>query len=503
MVGWALLGGVLLGGGELPAQALTGTLTGTLTSAPTTTAAAALAGSDGPSSTAPTTGAPLAPPSSQPAAPATPPTTTITSQQELVVTAEHRAALDLARVAVDHFTAAIATDQGAIATDQKKLVATQAQQAATAGRLAADQAALLGDRRTLSAAEAALSLDRAQLRVIAVGMYTGDFTDPPPSSGQSLILAQQQVIDTSEAEVVAGLVDHNLRRDVGAESRDRDRVGRAVTLVGQDQQDLTQAVLAVADGLHQLAQDQATLDSDEKGQTEAVQQLGSVEAALTAALASLNGPADTPPGQVSLLGGAAIDARQLVGWYNSQGYVDLTSTPISELANWYLQAGTAEGVRGDLAFAQAILETGGFASPDAVDLNNYAGIGHCDTCPAGWAFPSPELGVLGHVQLLRIFADAGPGPAQAPRPVLPVLTPAAQGRAGCCATVESLTGVWATDPTYSQQILQIYASMLDYALSSPDLVTQSAPPTSTTTSQVPTTLNNPPVPSSAAVPAAH
>ena len=74
-----------------------------------------------------------------------------------------------------------------------------------------------------------------------------------------------------------------------------------------------------------------------------------------------------------------------------------------------------------MAFAQAVLETGGFSSPDAVDLNNYAGIGHCDTCGQGWAFPSPQAGVLGQLQLLRHLrrwrdrSKAGPatGPAGA------------------------------------------------------------------------------------------
>jgi flagellum-specific peptidoglycan hydrolase FlgJ len=39
-----------------------------------------------------------------------------------------------------------------------------------------------------------------------------------------------------------------------------------------------------------------------------------------------------------------------------------------------------------------------------------------------------------------------------------------QHEAGCCPSVESLTGVWATDPTYGRQILSIYQSILDFAL---------------------------------------
>jgi len=180
-----------------------------------------------------------------------------------------------------------------------------------------------------------------------------------------------------------------------------------------------------------------------------------------------SGPAAVPPGQVSILGGAALTTTQLVGWFNSRGYVDFTSAPIEQLAAWYMRDGAEVGVRGDVAFAQAVLETGGFGSPDAVSLSNFAGIGHCDTCASGWTFPSPEGGVLGQVQLLRIFADSHPPPQGAPAPVLPSLTPAKEISAGCCSTVESLTGVWATDPTYGQQILAIYGDMLGYALSNP------------------------------------
>jgi hypothetical protein len=99
-----------------------------------------------------------------------------------------------------------------------------------------------------------------------------------------------------------------------------------------------------------------------------------------------------------------------------------------------------------------------------VSLNNYAGIGHCDSCASGFAFPSPYGGVLGHVQLLRIFADAGPAPNGAPAPVLPSLAPAHQFRAGCCSTWESLTGIWASDPSYGEQILLIYQQMLASAV---------------------------------------
>ncbi len=65
---------------------------------------------------------------------------------------------------------------------------------------------------------------------------------------------------------------------------------------------------------------------------------------------------------------------------------------------------SAEGVRGDVAFAQAMVETGAFTSP-LTRHNNFAGIGACDSCPTGFDFDSPQLGVRAQMQLLHAYAD--------------------------------------------------------------------------------------------------
>ena len=68
----------------------------------------------------------------------------------------------------------------------------------------------------------------------------------------------------------------------------------------------------------------------------------------------------------------------------------------------FVEEGTAEGVRGDLAFAQAIIETGSFSVAAG---NNYSGIGVCDCCTGGYAFATPRDGVRAQIQLLRNYAD--------------------------------------------------------------------------------------------------
>ena len=71
-------------------------------------------------------------------------------------------------------------------------------------------------------------------------------------------------------------------------------------------------------------------------------------------------------------------------------YTPRITVPIDELAQDYIDEGENAGVRGDVAFAQSILETGGFSFPGGgqvlVNDNNFAGIGACDSCKHGFSF---------------------------------------------------------------------------------------------------------------------
>lgn len=385
-------------------------------------------------------------------------------EQDNVVTVNHQAPLSVARLAVADFSAATARDELAVAADRAAQATAASRAAAAAVRLSGDRQALEADDQSVSEDGVRLSRDRAQLGAIAIGMYTGALTNPQPASLQQLEAEQNRVIDAAEVEVVAGVVVAHLHSDLRRAALDQRRRDAAARQVRDDQATQAREVAAAAAAASRISADAARLVADRAQLAGATSRLHAAEADLAAALQSVAGPPSAPVGQLSILGGSALTAAQLADWYNAQGYVDFTSATIGQLASWYIQDGLEEGVRGDVAFAQAVLETGGFSSPDAVDLSNFAGIGHCDTCSAGWAFPSPQAGVLGQEQLLRIFADRGPSPPSAPSPVLPTLTPGQQMSAGCCSTVEALTGVWATDPTYGQQILYIYAQMLGYAL---------------------------------------
>jgi len=167
-------------------------------------------------------------------------------------------------------------------------------------------------------------------------------------------------------------------------------------------------------------------------------------------------------------GPSRLTAEEIAAWFRSTGRVENTTVPIEELARMYLEEGRDEGVRGDIAFAQSILETGGFhfASGGKVLTaadNNFAGIGACDSCARGWSFAGARLGVRQQVQLLRAYADRGLTSAALAHP--PVRSrPELLGVRGCCEGWLGLDGVWATGAGYGERILQIYSAMARYAL---------------------------------------
>ena len=125
-----------------------------------------------------------------------------------------------------------------------------------------------------------------------------------------------------------------------------------------------------------------------------------------------------------VMGPALLSAEQLAARYTQNHGTNKPRIParhndVAVVVEIYLDEGAAEGVRGDIAFVQSMLETGwlSFAGlqipPDAY---NYAGINAFDgraslpNCRRGDSQPSccmgtPQHGVLMQMQLLRSYAD--------------------------------------------------------------------------------------------------
>jgi len=137
------------------------------------------------------------------------------------------------------------------------------------------------------------------------------------------------------------------------------------------------------------------------------------------------------------------------------------TVPPQELVTYYYEEGAREGVRPDVAFAQALKETGFFRYGGTVtpDQNNYCGLGTTSTEVKGAYFPSSQLGVRAHIQHLLAYATTR-------RPQAPVVDPRydlvrAVYHDSTIGTWEGLNGRWAVPGyTYGQSILQIFGNIL-------------------------------------------
>ncbi len=113
------------------------------------------------------------------------------------------------------------------------------------------------------------------------------------------------------------------------------------------------------------------------------------------------------------MGNARLSAAQLVNWFSRRqpqpaGVYGATE-PVETLATYFIEEGSLEGVAGDVAFVQSIIETGWFRFSGAVpgSKNNFAGIGAVDSSPGDAAsFPDARTGVRAQIQHLRAYADA-------------------------------------------------------------------------------------------------
>ena len=81
---------------------------------------------------------------------------------------------------------------------------------------------------------------------------------------------------------------------------------------------------------------------------------------------------------------------------------------VIKMIPYYITEGAAEGVRGDVAFAQSCLETGNFTfkgSAVTLDQNNFCGMGVTQNGMKGNSFRTPQLGIRAQIQHLKVYAS--------------------------------------------------------------------------------------------------
>lgn len=114
--------------------------------------------------------------------------------------------------------------------------------------------------------------------------------------------------------------------------------------------------------------------------------------------------------KTAIMGKAQATAQQMALFCRSKNSTpQLTSCSLEQLAEMFIEEGEAEGVRGDVAFAQSLHETGYFKFGGIVlpTQNNYAGIGALNGNDTGQAasFLDPRTGVRAQIQHLKAYAS--------------------------------------------------------------------------------------------------
>lgn len=114
--------------------------------------------------------------------------------------------------------------------------------------------------------------------------------------------------------------------------------------------------------------------------------------------------------KTAIMGKAQATAQQMALFCRSKNSTpQLTSCSLEQLAEMFIEEGEAEGVRGDVVFAQSLHETGYFKFGGIVlpTQNNYAGIGALNGNATGQAasFPDPRTGVRAQIQHLKAYAS--------------------------------------------------------------------------------------------------
>jgi hypothetical protein len=188
-----------------------------------------------------------------------------------------------------------------------------------------------------------------------------------------------------------------------------------------------------------------------------------------------------------VMGPSLLSAKQLADWYNRHKGSNSPQIPalhndVQALAQVFIDQGKAEGVRGDIAFVQSMLETGwlSFAGSQIIPAaNNYAGIyafdkrGPIHSCAEeataeqvyhipSRCFATPQRGVLTQIQLLRSYADP------ATKTMSGRLISAPSDRVGAAPLWEYFGGtncpcgklIWASASDYGLIIIRMYSGAL-------------------------------------------
>lgn len=164
--------------------------------------------------------------------------------------------------------------------------------------------------------------------------------------------------------------------------------------------------------------------------------------------------------EVTIAGpGEAIRDQAVVLLRRYNPKLPIKATP-EQIVDLYYQEASREGLRWDIVFCQALLETGFFRFGGTVvpAQNNFCGLGTTSATVQGAWFPTPRDGVRAHVQHLMAYTTDR-------LPATPVIDPryylVYKGKVqnGFYTRWSQLNGKWATGSYYAEKILNLHEQM--------------------------------------------
>ena len=170
-------------------------------------------------------------------------------------------------------------------------------------------------------------------------------------------------------------------------------------------------------------------------------------------------PATVSSSDTSIIGTPIATQQQCVKYLLRNNPHPNLKVSAEEIVAYYYEEGAREGIRPDVAFAQALKETGFFRYGGDVipEQNNYCGLGTTGGGVKGAFFDTPQLGARAHIQHLLSYASKRPPKVEIVDPRYDLIKNFRPQIFGKLTKWTDLNGVWAVPGNhYGEDILNLW-----------------------------------------------
>ena len=170
----------------------------------------------------------------------------------------------------------------------------------------------------------------------------------------------------------------------------------------------------------------------------------------------------------SIMGSGNTSVNQMVAYYKANAtypsyYATSDAPNIETFCQIYYDECIAEGIKPEVAFCQAMLETGFLRFGGQVNISqfNFAGLGATDNGAQGASFPTVREGIRAHIQHLKAYASSEPLVNPCVDPRFSLVKRGSAKYVEWLGQQENPEGKgWATAKDYGYNIVRLYMAKL-------------------------------------------